>query len=86
MAAVSHRRIAVSANPTPLNQPRRQRTRLDITNVTEHPCYLGDADVTTRSGYPLAANASITIDLSAGAQIFAVRDPEFDVAVALLQT
>lgn len=85
--AVSAARVTAGAAAVALNPVSASGTTLVVQNVdTTDAAELGPAGVTAGTGYPLAPNAVVQVDLDPGDQLFAVRSAAADVDLAVLRT
>lgn len=61
--------VATSATKIPTTA-LTGRTSIAVKNNGSNTIYLGDSTVTTTNGYPLAAGAEISLDLSADVDLY----------------
>lgn len=65
--------VDVTDEPTILTDGGRAHS-IDVTNTGESTVKLGGPDVTMDDGLELAAGASISVDLGAGEDLYAIAD------------
>lgn len=85
--AVTAARVTASTSAVALNPVSTGGTTLIVRNIdTTDTCDLGPAGVTAGTGFPLAPNAQVEVELDAGDQLFAIRSAAADVDLAVLRT
>lgn len=84
--AVTHQRIVVSTTAVSLNTPTPGGVRLYIANTTGNAADLGSSTVTAAGGYSLGANATVSIELSGGEQLFAIRSGATDTTLSVVRS
>lgn len=85
--AVTAARVTASTSAVALNSASGGGERLLITNSSANAADIGGSTVTAGTGYPLAAGASITIELDAGGDlVYAIRSGGADAVLAVLRT
>lgn len=85
--AITAARVTVSTTAVALNTASTAGSTIVIRNVdTTDTCELGGSGVTAGTGFPLAPNAQVALDLDAGDVVFAIRSAAADVDVAVLRT
>lgn len=87
--AVSSARVTVSTSAVALNTEGGAvgGTRMIVTNADgSNTVDLGDSTVSSGSGYTLGAGATITVELTHGEQLHAIRNDGADVVVHVLRT
>jgi hypothetical protein len=72
--------VALNAASTAGQQLTIRNT--DATNAAD----LGASDVVADEGFPLAADAQVTVDLAPGDVLYAIRSTANDVVLAVLRT
>lgn len=84
--AITAARVTASTTAVALNSADAQSpTKLFITNTSANAADIGPADVTAGAGYPLAANASIYLDIDPGDVLFAIRSGGADAVISVLR-
>lgn len=85
--AVTASRVTASTTAVALASPSTAGQSLTIKNVdTTNAADIGAGTVTAGTGFPLAAGATITIEVDAGDVPYAIRSASADVVLAVLRT
>jgi hypothetical protein len=85
--AVIAARVTVSTTAVALITPSTAGQTAVIKNTdATNAADIGTSAVTAGTGFPLAAGASITIEVDAGDVLYAIRSAAADVVLAVLQT
>jgi hypothetical protein len=86
--AITAQRITASTSAVALNSAETDTVsgaRLVITNTSANAADLGPSTVTAGTGYSLAANATVTVELGAGDQLYAIRSGASDATISVLR-
>jgi len=84
---VSAQRVTVSSAAVALNTASTAGQQLTIRNTdATNAADLGGSDVVADEGFPLAADAQVTVDLAPGDVLYAIRATANDVVLAVLRT
>ncbi len=84
---VSAARVTASTSAVALNTADPVSvTHLFITNTSANAADIGPASVTAGTGYSLAANASLYVDVDPGDVLFAIRSAAADAVISVLRT
>lgn len=79
-------RVTVSTTAVALNTAGTSGQRLRVRNTdATNGADLGASGVTAGAGFPLAANAEVTVDLSPGDVLYAIRSAAANVVLAVLR-
>lgn len=71
--AVTNEVVTVALVPIRLDYDRGSGLGLGLSaQPTDGTVYLGDANVTTANGFPVAVNTSLSIDLTGNDQLYAI--------------
>ncbi len=85
--AVTGARVTASTTAVALNTAGTAGLTLFVRNVdATDTCDIGGSGVTAGTGFPLAPNAQVEIELDAGDVVFAIRSAAADVDLAVLRT
>lgn len=85
--AVTAARVTVSTAAVALNTAGTAGGSLTVKNTdATNAADLGAAGVTAGTGFPLAAGATVTIEVDAGDVLYAIRSAAADVSLAILRT
>lgn len=83
--AVTAARVTASTSAVALNIAVPSGERLIVTNTSANAADLGPSTVTAGTGYSLAGNASVTVELDPGDVLYAVRSGASDATLAILR-
>lgn len=85
--AVSHARVTVSTAAVALNAADAGGRTLTVKNLdATNAADLGTSAVTAGTGFPLAAGATVQVELEGDEVLFAIRSAAADVVLAVLRT
>lgn len=84
--AVTAARVTVSTSAVALNTASTAGQTLVLKNTSANAADLGPSTVTAAAGFDLAAGATVTVELSAGDILYAIRSAAADATIAVLRT
>lgn len=84
--AVTAARVTVSTSAVALNTASTAGQTLVLKNTSANAADLGPSTVTATAGFDLAAGATVTVELSAGDVLYAIRSAAADATIAVLRT
>lgn len=86
--AITAARVTVSTTAVALNVAEADVVSgsvLVLKNTSANAADLGPAGVTAAAGFDLAAGATVTVELAAGDQLFAIRSAAADAVITVLR-
>lgn len=84
--AVTAARVTVSTTAVALNTATTAGQVLVLKNTSANAADLGPSGVTAGAGFDLAAGATVTVELSAGDVLYAIRSAAADATIAVLRS